>query len=63
MPGIDHTIMEHKLNVDPTHKLIVQKKQHMGPERVVAATVKVQKLLEAGFVRKSQYWNGSQMSS
>ena len=41
MPDIDPAIIEHKLNMDPTRKLIIQKKQHMGPEKAVAATVEV----------------------
>jgi len=55
MPGIDLAIMEHKLNVDPLHKPIIQKKRHMGPERAATTTTKVQKLLKAGFVRECQY--------
>ena len=55
MPGIDLAIMEHKLNVDPLHKSVVQKKEHMGPERAAAATTEVQKLLEAGLIREYQY--------
>jgi len=41
MPGIDPTVMEHKLN--------------MGPEQAAKATVEVQKLLEVGFIRECQY--------
>ena len=52
MPSIDPVIMEHKLNVDPP---IIQKKRHIGPERVAAATAEVQKLVEAWFIRECQY--------
>ena len=55
MPGIAATVMEHRLNVDPRHKLIIQKKRHMGPECAAAANTEVQKLLEAGFIRECQY--------
>lgn len=55
MLGIDPAIMEHKLNVDPTHKIVIQKKRHMGPERAATATVEVQKPLEAFFVWECQY--------
>jgi len=55
MPGIDLVVMEHRLNVDPAHKLVVQKKRHMGPERAEVATAEVQKLLEARFIRECQY--------
>jgi len=37
------------------YKLVIQKKQHMGPEGASAATAEVQKLLEAGFIRECQY--------
>jgi len=47
--------MEHRLNVDSMYKLVIQKKQHMGPEGASAATAEVQKLLEAGFIRECQY--------
>ena len=55
MPGIDPTIGEHRLNVDPLYKSVIQKKRHMGPERAAAATAEVQKLLEVGFIRECQY--------
>ena len=50
MPGIAPTVMEHRLNMNPLHRPVVQKKRHIGPERAVAANVKVQKLLEVGFI-------------
>ena len=55
MFGIAPTVMEHRLNVDPLHRPVVQKKRHMGPERAAAANAEVQKLLEAGFIRECQY--------
>ena len=61
MLGTAPTVMEHRLNVDPHHRPIIQKKRHMGPERTAAANAEVQKLLEAGFIRECQYpewiWN------
>jgi len=55
MPGIDLGVMEHQLNVDVAQKPMIQKKWHMGPERVAAATAEVQNLLEASFIRECQY--------
>jgi len=55
MPGIALNVMEHWLNMDPRHKPVIQKKRHMGPERVAASNAEVQKLLEAGFIRECQY--------
>jgi len=53
MPGIDRAVIEHKLNVHPTHK--PQKKQHMLPQWAAAATAEVKRLLKAGFNRECQY--------
>jgi len=55
MPGISSAVMEHQLNVNPAHKPVVQKERHVGPERAVAATAEVHKLLEADFIREYQY--------
>ena len=52
MPSIDPNVTEHRLNVDPRHKPIIQKKHHMGSERAAAAYVEVQRLLDAGFIRE-----------
>jgi len=41
MLGIDPSIMEHKLKVDPAYKPVTQKKRHMGLKRATAATVEV----------------------
>ena len=50
VPGIAPNVMEHRLNVDPRHRSVIQKKRHMGPERAAAANAEVQKLLEVGFI-------------
>ena len=52
MLGIILAIMEHQLNIDPTHRPVVQKQRHMSPERAAAMTAEVQKLLEASFIRE-----------
>ena len=41
MYDIDAVIIEHRLNVDPTYKTVIQKKRHMGPKMDVAATTEV----------------------
>ena len=58
MPDTDPVVVEHRLNLDLAHKPVIQKKRHMGPENATTATAKVQKLLEAGFIRKCQYPDG-----
>jgi len=55
MSDISPMLMEHRLNVDPAHKPVVQKKRHMGPKQAVAATAEVQKLLEPCHIRECQY--------
>jgi len=55
MSGIAPTVIEHRLNTDPRHKRVFQKKRHMGSERAAATNVEVQKLLEAAFARECHY--------
>ena len=55
MPGITPDIMQHRLNVDPSHKPVIQKRRHLGAERSAAAVVEVKKLLDAGFIRECHY--------
>ena len=57
MPGIDPSVMVHKLNVSPSFPPIRQKKRVFTQERDKAITKEVQKLLEAGFIREVYYSN------
>ena len=50
MPGIDSSIIVHKLNVNPGSTPIRQKKQVFAQERDKAVAEEVRKLLEAGFI-------------
>ena len=52
IPDIAPNVMEHRFNIDPCHKPVIQKKRHMGPKRVAAASAEVQKLLEVGFIQE-----------
>lgn len=54
MPGIDPSIMVYKLNVDPNHRLVKQKRT-FAPDRNQAITEEVQKLLKAEFIREVDY--------
>ena len=47
--------MEHSLKVDPKTKPIEQRQRPMSEERKKAAQAKVQKLLDAGIIRKVQF--------
>ena len=55
MPGIDPSIIVHRLNVNPASSPIQQKKRVFAQERDKAITEEVRKLLEAGFIREVYY--------
>ena len=55
MPSIDNKVIEHKLNVDPTRKLVQQKRRVFTPERNKAIAEEVEKLLTIGFIREVYY--------
>ncbi|XP_058078626.1 uncharacterized protein LOC131226951 [Magnolia sinica] len=48
MPSIAPEVMVHRLNVDPDHKPVNQKRRAFGPERYATIIEEVEKLLEAG---------------
>ena len=55
MPGIDPLAICHRLNVDPSIRLIKQKKRLFAPHRNQAIFDEVEKLLTAGFIREVYY--------
>ena len=55
MPGIDPTVMVHKLNVLPSFPPIRQKKRVFSQERDMAIAKEVRKLLEANFIQEVYY--------
>ena len=55
MLGISPVVMKRRLNIDPSHKPVIQKRRHWGAERSAAAIAQVKKLLEAGFIRECHY--------
>ena len=55
MPGIDPAIISHSLNVDPSFKPVSQRRRSLNSERNEAVAIEVNKLLEAGFIRKLDY--------
>ncbi|XP_075665374.1 uncharacterized protein LOC142635042 [Castanea sativa] len=52
MPGIDPTVIVHRLNVSPSFSLVRQKKRVFAPERDRAIAEEVRKLQEADFIRE-----------
>ncbi|KAG7583508.1 Ribonuclease H domain [Arabidopsis suecica] len=55
MPGIDPSVICHKLNVDPSFKPVKQKRRKLGVERAKAVNDEVDKLLKIGSIREVQY--------
>ncbi|GKV36665.1 hypothetical protein SLEP1_g44771 [Rubroshorea leprosula] len=55
MPGIPAELTVHKLSTDPTKRLVVQKRRLFGPEKQAAIDEEIQKLLQAGFIRRVEY--------
>ena len=55
MPGIDPSVIVHRLNVNPASSPIRQKKQVFTPERDKAIAEEVRKLLEASFIQEVYY--------
>ena len=55
MPGIDPSIIVHRLNVNPASSPIRQKKRVFAQERDKAIAEEVKKLQEADFIREVYY--------
>ena len=55
MPGIDPSVIVHRLNVSPSFPPIRQKKRVFAPERDQAIAKEVRKLQEASFIREVYY--------
>ncbi|GKV04877.1 hypothetical protein SLEP1_g16974 [Rubroshorea leprosula] len=55
MPGIPTELTVHKLSTDPTRKPVVQKRRLFGPKKQAAIDEEIQKLLQAGFIKRVEY--------
>ncbi|GKU93606.1 hypothetical protein SLEP1_g7183 [Rubroshorea leprosula] len=55
MPGVPAELTVHKLSTDPTRRPVVQKRRLFGPEKQAAIDEEIQKLLQAGFIRRVEY--------
>ena len=55
MPGIDPSVITHRLSVHPSSKPIRQKKRVFAPKRDKAIREEVQKLTTAQFIREIYY--------
>ncbi|XP_058099796.1 uncharacterized protein LOC131244165 [Magnolia sinica] len=52
MPGIDHAIITHQMNIDPSSRPIRQKRRALGPERYAVIEEEIGKLLKANFIEE-----------
>ena len=55
MPGIDPSVITHRLNVHPSFKSVQQKKMVFAPERDNAIKEELQKLTQTKFIREVYY--------
>jgi hypothetical protein len=55
MPGIDHSIIEHRLNVDRNCRPVKQRRRSFAPEHNQAIADEVKKLIKAEFIREVDY--------
>ncbi|GKV22033.1 hypothetical protein SLEP1_g31937 [Rubroshorea leprosula] len=55
MPGIPTSVSQHKLSTNPLKKPVAQKRRLFGGERLQVIKEEVEKLLQAGFVRRLDY--------
>ncbi|GKV06462.1 hypothetical protein SLEP1_g18360 [Rubroshorea leprosula] len=55
MPGIPAELTVHKLSTDATRRPVVQKRRLFGREKQAAIDEEIQKLLQAGFIRRVEY--------
>ena len=55
MPGVDPSVITHRLNVHPSSKPMQQKKRAFAPKREIAIKEEVQKLITVKFIREVYY--------
>lgn len=55
MLGIDTSIAEHRLNINPTCHPVKQKPRQFGEEKLLGMKEEIKKLLKAGFIREIEY--------
>ncbi|XP_072060188.1 uncharacterized protein [Arachis hypogaea] len=63
MPGIDPSIISHKLALDPSARPVTQKMRNLGHDRKQASLEEIKKLINAGFTEKLDSQHGWRMSS
>ncbi|XP_031127557.1 uncharacterized protein LOC116029650 [Ipomoea triloba] len=58
MPGVDRSIITHRLAVDPTYRLVVQRKRHLSIDRREFVKKEIDALLVAGMIRRNPTSSG-----
>ena len=53
--GIDPNVMLHRLNIDPNHRSVCQKRRPMTAKRYASLKEEVDKLLANKFIREARY--------
>ncbi|XP_072087192.1 uncharacterized protein [Arachis hypogaea] len=55
MPGIDPSVITHKLAISPAARPISQKKRNLGTEKRLASMTEAKKLINANFIREIRF--------
>ena len=55
IPRIDPSVIIHRLNVDPAHKAVIQKRRRFNPDRYTTISEEVNNLLKAKFIWEAYY--------
>ncbi|XP_072076625.1 uncharacterized protein [Arachis hypogaea] len=55
MPGIDPSIITHKLAINPAARPVTQKKRNLGTEKRLASLAETKKLIDANFIREIRF--------
>jgi len=55
MPGVDPSIIVHKLSIYKEARPITQKKRKLGKEKRQATKEEAEKLMRVGFIREAHY--------
>ncbi|XP_072073769.1 uncharacterized protein [Arachis hypogaea] len=55
MPGIDPSVITHKLAINPEARPVSQKKRNLGAEKRLASLAEVKKLIAANFIKEIRF--------
>jgi len=55
MPGLDHQVTMHRLNINPDVKPVKQQQRQFLPEIMEVIQSEVKKLIDSSFIREEQH--------